>query len=144
MTISASHSRGIALSFKPPASDTTASSIRSERYFNTRPIRILALACSLSISLPECPPSKPVTVSPAPYPCCFCHVTGIIVSTVIPPAQLVRKCPSTSESIFNILWPFNMERSMTSAPSMPISSSTVITASSLGCAISGESIIARI
>ena len=42
-----------------PSKVTTPSSIRSETYFNTRPMTILAFACSLSISLPECPPQSP-------------------------------------------------------------------------------------
>ena len=103
---------------------------------------IFAFACSLLISLPECPPQRPVTFNLAPSPSAVIYETGIEVSTVIPPAQLVRKCPSSSESIFNILWPLSIERSIESAPSIPISSSTVITTSRRGCAISGESIIA--
>ena len=132
-------SRGIALSFNPPASDTIPMSMRSARYLSRRPNRILALPCSLSISLPEWPPASPVTVTVTARPCCVLRSVGITVSTVIPPAQLVRKCPSTSESIFKSLCPLSIDRSIASAPSMPISSSTVSTTSSLGCAITEES-----
>ena len=66
---------------------------------------------------------------------------GAIVSptetlALAPPAQLTVKIPSSSESMFSIRRAESWEKSSPCAPSMPISSSTVKTASSAGWAIS--------
>ena len=116
--------------------------VRSKIPFNTLPMIIFAFPCSLSISAPECPPSKPVIFRLNFCPFCKVLCTGIFECNDIPPAHPVRKCPSSSLSIFSILCPVIIERSISAAPSIPISSSTVIITSSFGCAISLDSKIA--
>ena len=49
-----------------------------------------------------------------------------------PPAQDTVNTPSSSESRFSSRRPFRSEQSSATAPSMPVSSSTVMTASSGG------------
>ena len=60
-------------------------------------------------------------------------------STCAPPAQLTVNIPSSSESMFISIFPLSGLKSMPIAPSMPTSSSTVITASTRGCGSSFES-----
>ena len=135
-------SRGMALSLVPPASSAIANGVFSESRKKKRPIRRLEFARSLSISPPECPPSRPEIWISNSSPLFFSKASGSLHTVVHPPAQLASICPSSSESRFNTFFPFNMERSMPFAPSMPTSSDTVITTSSLGCSIVSESRIA--
>ena len=140
--ISASHSLGIALSFNPPCKVRIPNGEREKIPYSRRPIKRSAFPCSLSISLPECPPESPVTIRESFFPVCLTRVTGMETFNAIPPAQPVRKIPSSSLSIFNMVCPVSIDRSMTAAPSIPISSSTVITTSNFGWEISSDSKIA--
>ena len=65
------------------------------------------------------------------------RVSGSREMVLLPPAQLTVKMPSASESIFSIRRPFSGLTSSEPAPSRPISSSTVKTASSRGGQIIG-------
>ena len=92
----------------------------------------LALARPLWISAPECPPVSPPTATVTPAPSKGARVRGSRQALVLPPAQLTVKMPSASESRFSICRPFSGVTSMEAAPSRPISSSTVNTASRRG------------
>ena len=54
-------SLGIALSFSPPSSSAIWIFTLACTNFNVLPINLIALACPLSISVPECPPTRPPT-----------------------------------------------------------------------------------
>ena len=62
---------------------------------------------------------------------------------MLPPAQLTVKIPSSSESRFTIRRPRRDPASIPAAPSMPISSSAVNTASTRGCSMASSSSTAR-
>ena len=64
-------------------------------------------------------------------------------STVPPPAQLTVNTLSSSESAFNKIFPFKTDVSSAAAPNIPISSSTVNTASIAGCLTLSSSKMAK-
>ncbi len=101
-----------------------------------------AFARPRSISTPEWPPRRPQSLTSNATPSVSINETGMRQTVLFPPAQLTVITPSASESMFSSLCPFSIDRSIADAPSMPTSSDTVNTASSLGCATSGESRIA--
>ena len=141
-TNTACAARGIALSFLPPSINTSRMSAAVCIAFNVLPSVLFALARCLMISMPECPPSSPSTLSCIQTGCIRLHAShtiGIWQTAVIPPAQPTRSCPSSSESRFSIYDACRSSVVIPAAPSMPISSSTVITTSSAGCGISEAS-----
>ena len=131
-TSTASAAAGMALSLLPPAADTRRTSAAPDAARSSRPSSRLALARPLSISTPECPPASPeirrVIVSPAKGS----RTSGRRQDTRLPPAHPTVNTPSTSESIFSIVRPRSGDTSSAAAPSIPISSSVVSTASSRG------------
>ena len=132
-------SRGMALSFSPPSAQTMRSAVRAPTAYSTRPRSWFALPRPLSISAPECPPSRPPTVTVSAVPGNAARVTGSVHTETLPPAQLTVRIPSSSESRLSIVRPWSTEASSASAPSIPVSSSTVSTTSSGGCAMSSAS-----
>ena len=135
-------SRGMALSFRPPATETSRSGVRAPTAYSTRPMRRFALPRPLSISAPEWPPSRPPTVTVSAVPENGARVTGSVHTDTLPPAQLTVSTPSSSESRLSIVRPFSTEASSAAAPSMPVSSSTVMTTSSGGWGMSPAARIA--
>ena len=126
-------SRGMALSFRPPLTDTSRNAVSRPQAVSTRPSSMQALPRPLSISTPEGPPRRPPTVTVRNSAPKVSRQTGRVHFVRLPPAQLTVNTPSTSESRFSIRRPRSMDTSsMPTAPSMPISSSTVNTASSRG------------
>ena len=61
-------STAMALSFPPPAAVTRRSSVRSAMAWSNRPSSTQALARPLWISVPECPPASPRTVTSSAAP----------------------------------------------------------------------------
>ena len=90
------------------------------------------LPLPLSISVPEWPPARPRTATSSAVPSKGTRLTGRTHRAMLPPAQLTVKIPSASESRLMSFRPRRGETSSASAPSMPISSSVVNTASSRG------------
>ena len=119
----------MALSLRPPLTLTRLKSYFLERAYKVLPISLFEFALSLFISVPECPPTRPEIVISAVSPFVFSNVRGRCAVVETPPAQLTRSEPSSSESRFNIILDFRGEQSRLAAPSIPISSSTVKTAS---------------
>ena len=143
--IQAAAYKGMALSFFPPSSAYKAM-VHSLRSSSSTLARIrFAFALPLCISQPECPPSRPVTSSVyQSISSELCRCIGSFECVEIPPAQLLKKIPSSSESRFNIRRPRRLDRSIASAPSMPTSSQTVKTSSNGGCGRSERSAMASI
>ena len=123
---------GMALSLPPPEMSASRSSVSSPAAWSTRPSAVQAFALPLSISVPEWPPARPRTVTSSAVPSKGTRLTGRTHRAMLPPAQLTVKIPSASESRLMSFRPRRGETSSASAPSMPISSSVVNTASSRG------------
>ena len=132
----------IALSFNPPSTQITLKATFFFKAYNTLPRITFAFAPCFWISTPECPPVTPFTWTETTLPLQRLLSAGNTHSTIIPPAQPTRKCPSFSESRFSIRRDFKEEQSIATAPSIPISSSTVNTASIGGCSNVSSSRIA--
>ena len=145
-SITASVLRGMALSARPPSMVTRHRSPKS--FFNSSKILAinrLEFILPLLISVPECPPIRPSTrivYLHAEVSSSSRH-TSMPKLTLLPPAQLTRKMPSSSESRFSILRPLMQSRSIPMAPSIPVSSSTVMITSSGGCSRESSSKSAR-
>ena len=139
----ASAAVGMALSLLPPWADTSRTSAAPDAAFSSRPSTMSALARPLSISTPEWPPTRPSTRIISVSPSKASRRNGKRQDTRLPPAQPTVNTPSTSESMFSMVRPCNGDTSSTAAPSIPISSSVVSTASSRGWGISLSSSAAR-
>ena len=142
-TISALLSTGIALSLSPPSTEIIQNGSASCSSNNSLPSKMFALARPLSISEPECPPTRPWTGSVIAVPSAEAQLIGRNDVAFTPPAQPARKCPSSSESRFKRYFAFRSAVSSAMAPSMPTSSSVVKTTSSSGCSIVLSSRIAN-
>ena len=123
---------GMALSFRPLSAETMRSGTILPMAANARPSRMAALARPLSISVPEWPPVRPVSSSTTVGSEQTSDARGSRTLARAPPAQLTVKMPSSSESMFRSRRAVSGETSRPAAPSMPISSSTVKTASMRG------------
>ena len=142
-TIWARLSVGMALSLLPPAASPRRSCVRADTARRQRPRRTLALARPRWISVPECPPVRPPTVTVSTAPGKGSRFTGRMHSVRLPPAQLTVNTPSSSESRLMRVLPRRGDTSRAAAPSMPTSSSTVRTTSRRGWGMSWASSRAR-
>ena len=127
---------GMAFAFMPLTADTTRTGTRSNSSCKTRPSRTTALARPLSISAPECPPTRPEITRRYAFHSHGSTSSPMSTSESAPPAQLTVRMPSSSESILRRRLPSSKLPSSAIAPSMPVSSSMVNTASSGGCSSS--------
>ena len=134
--ISALHSLEMTLFFVPPAMLIRRMSVSKDTWFRSLPIILCPFPRCLWISAPECPPRSPWIRILIFSPSAFSRVTGISVLYPNPPAQPTVTIPSSSESILISFFPLSTDKSIFSAPPIPISSSTVNTASIGGCGIS--------
>ena len=122
-------------------SRTGAASARDARQ---RASSLLALARPAPISMPEWPPWRPETVRTHLVPALSSMGREPKMSHRAPPAQLTVRTPSSSLSRLMSLRPFRSPQSRASAPSRPISSSAVNTASMGGWGMVPSSSTARI
>ena len=148
IAINAVASLGIAFSLPPPVISDTHISHSLCIPVSSEPNTLIALACCLCISTPECPPWSPPTVISYTV-CTFFDDASLLPSSIshcalTPPAQLTKSTPSVSESIFISLLAVISLVSSACAPSMPISSSLVSTAWIGGCSIVSDASIASI
>ena len=117
---------GMALSCSPPWREMSRTPGRLVRHWaSTR----LALGMFLWISAPEWPPGRPDTERVKTSPEAASAGRGMCRSHRAPPAQPTVRIPSASESMFSRYLLLRSEQSRAVAPSRPISSSTVNTAS---------------
>ena len=115
-------------------------------FLNSRNKIRFALPRPRWISMPECPPFKPPTaIQKALYP------SGTISSRYVmrteaskPPAHPTYSSPSVSESRLTSISPSSIPPFRPRAPSMPVSSVAVISASNGPCTTSSDSITAKI
>ena len=115
---------------------------KSHTFFSAikkRPVKALAFASPLLISIPECPPKMPWNLKSRQRPDFGSLFIGISVCTRIPPAQPTVKIPSSSESTFRSLFALQQDKSMPVAPIKPTSSETVKTTSRRGRGMDGSS-----
>ena len=135
--IKACASLGIAFLRDPPVSAMRPRALSFFMRARARAIALLALPRCLWMSIPECPPFKPPTVSlnirASAGTGSIRTLREIVVST--PPAQPMVNTPSSSESRLIRVRPFTKPGFNAFAPLSPVSSSTVKSSSSGGWVI---------
>ena len=136
----------MALRRPPPSTDANRKPHSRSHFLNSRNKIRFALPRPRWISMPECPPFKPPTaIQKALYP------SGTISSRYVmrteaskPPAHPTYSSPSVSESRLTSISPSSIPPFRPRAPSMPVSSVAVISASNGPCTTSSDSITAKI